>query len=602
MIGYQERSSFLGDNFLYPNIFRTVPGYYHDASVLSSILPEYFEWNKVTVMYSNDPVLYGTTASNLFAEFAASRKITILSTHSIDPGSDESAIAAIKAAKNFGARVFVLFFHVYDVIPILRVGYALHLFGPGIQLIGGEHLSISANWVGQGLSQSEMDTYLKGFIGVRYELSLEGTGNYSNFMNRWYARRNTNGTPQLDGSTRCNEETDHYGSFSLYEFWRNGNKTSPPICAGIDFKAYSPSDVLDAVRAYDAVYVVARGIQGLLDLHQQVNGSSLHDFILRSVRFDGVTGVVAFHRGYGELNFDNGGRDGDITYRVVNYQISDGGAGSLVPMMKVLSNVVSSSCDEVNAQCKSFRYSTLDNSQPPDSPLPVMVLLPVPFRIALYSVASLTILMSVLYGLCLFTFRDRRLVKISQPQLSLIMLLGTISICIEAILAAQQPLTPETCGAMLWLQQLGFVSVFGILVLKVWRVHAVSSSMTRTIIGMKAVIWRYCALLGIILLLLSIIQGFGVSVKKTTVTHTQLSYTREYYCDYFAEPASYILCLCIQALVLIMGAYYCYRTRKVDAVLSDTASIMEGEYIAYIGRVRYVIVNVYFYFSIYVNK
>jgi hypothetical protein len=286
----------------------------------------------------------------------------------------------------------------------------LHLFGPGVQLIGGEHLSVSEEWVDQGFSQSEMDAYLKGFIGVRYELSFLGTNLYSRFMSRWRARQNTDGTFRSD---------------------------SPSICAGINFKAYSPSDVSVAANAYDAVYAVALGIQGLLDANERVNGSSLHDYILNSLRFDGITGEVAFHRGYGELNFDSGGRGGDITYRVVNYQ-------------------------------------------------------------------------------------------------------------------------------------------------KVWRVHAVSSSMTRTVIGMRSVIWRFCVILGIIVLLLSVIQGFGVPVKIRTITRTQLSYTREYYCDYMSEPVPYILCLCVQALVLLVGAYYCYRTRKVDAVLSDTAAIMEGEYMLHL--------------------
>ncbi len=49
-----------------------------------------------------------------------------------------------------------------------------------------------------------------------------------------------------------------------------------------------------------------------------------------------------------------------------------------------------------------------------------------------------------------------------------------------------------------------------------------------------------------------------------------------------SEPVPYILCLCVQALVLLVGAYYCYRTRKVDAVLSDTAAIMEGEYMLHL--------------------
>jgi ABC-type branched-subunit amino acid transport system substrate-binding protein len=53
-IGYNARESALGYSDIYPNVLRTVPGYYVDGLVLADLVHDYFNYNRVALFSTSD--------------------------------------------------------------------------------------------------------------------------------------------------------------------------------------------------------------------------------------------------------------------------------------------------------------------------------------------------------------------------------------------------------------------------------------------------------------------------------------------------------------------------------------------------------------------
>lgn len=104
VVGYSQRASQLGNSVNFPNVLNTIPSYYMDAHAVADIVEELFHWSKVTVMYSDDNRLYGSSSAFLFTGRAKLAGIEILSSHSVISGEEEQAL---RSAKAFGARIFV---------------------------------------------------------------------------------------------------------------------------------------------------------------------------------------------------------------------------------------------------------------------------------------------------------------------------------------------------------------------------------------------------------------------------------------------------------------------------------------------------------------
>ncbi len=574
---YKERASILGNNLAYPYLLRTVPAFFTDALVIGDVVSKLFQWERVTVMYSMDSDGYGTKSFQLFSLYAQNSGITILSSHAVFSNIKSEVKTAVDDAAKFGAKVFVMFFNAADGVEVLREGKSVGLFRQGTQIIGGEFMSTQSGIAELNLSAEEEITLFRGFIGVRWELNVTGTAAMNALYDRWLKRASTNGIQSpLDGSEQCSEATDYYGDFYLHKVWPGDDKSAQPICAGVDHSSVSAVELMPLLPAYDAVYAFARGLHSYVEQHganASIDMDILHNLFINSVNFEGVTGLVEFDKGFDLIEANRGGRTGDITYRVVNYQIRDG-IGSFAPKMKYnhLSGFAAS-CEAIDSNsCLQFEFNTAGNHFPVDRPLPSVIRLSSSESNILISAAVLLLLLACFQCGCIIVFGERRIVKVTQPQLTLVMLAGVVCFSISSIVVSDYSVSEAKCSADLWLKHVGVACVFAVIAVKLWRISVLTGQMVRKTVTMTAALVRLGAIIAMSIVLLTILQANGLKTDTETIANNQFEYDVEEKC---VVPYSFILYV-FEGLLLVVSIYYAYITRRVEATLSNGRAITEG--------------------------
>lgn len=80
-------------------------------------------------------------------------------------------------------------------------------------------MSRAESWAPLGLSSLELNTFLHGYVGARWEQHADdSTQLYQDFMQGWYSLPNTIGIKQPDDSIACDETMDYYNEFYLHQF------------------------------------------------------------------------------------------------------------------------------------------------------------------------------------------------------------------------------------------------------------------------------------------------------------------------------------------------------------------------------------------------
>jgi hypothetical protein len=563
VVGHRVDNVALSRSVEYPNILLTNPIEIYAAYPIADILV-FMGWNRVTVFYSEDGEGYGANSELLFRQRADELGINILSSHGVVLGEETEAIASAKAV---GANIFILLTTVEVSIPLLQTGHELGLFGTGKQIIGGERISRVDYWEGEVTSE-ERHELLYGFLGLRWDRSmpLADSDMLPYFVNSWYNLSSTAGQGQ---PAVCDNGMDYYGEFALYE--QDGN------CTGLDYSSIPANQLYPAYGAYDAVFAIARGYHALIERgDDSVTSSELHDYMLQDLTYDGLTGNVTFETEYENIGFYIGGRTGDVTYRIINY---DGEFNEKATWNSFAG--LSRDCDSENdGECLELVFNTADNSPPYDRPQEKISQFPQLYRTIIYIISSVNIANFLFYGICLFSFRQRRIVKITQPQLSYIILFGGILMCITAFISTTDRQTEATCSAMYWLAQMGFGAIYSVLALKLWRVHAVSGTMTKKVVGLKDVYIRLAACTFAIFVTVLATQLLGIKVMKVTVVEDQFDYERQLICQYNG-PAS-ISTTVVLYLILLGGLYLCYLTRNVDSTLSNATDSAKGKHFVFV--------------------
>ncbi|CAN0174891.1 unnamed protein product, partial [Ectocarpus fasciculatus] len=287
IVGYSANEVEMGDWYDFQNVLRTNPLEMVSADGAADIAV-YHNWRHVSVMYSEDNENYGSTSQTYFTLQLERLGIKVLSVHIVFPGKEAEAIQEMKAV---GANIFILFFDPAAALPVLRLGHEMDVFGEGKQIIGTERMSVVENWAGLDVTAGELNTLLRGYIGVRWEETPDTASvYYQSFLASWYGLESTAGVMQRDGSEACSNATDDYGEFYLHQ--------SGGVCAGLNYSSFSVADLWPAYSAYDAVFAIARGYHALWDVGDvNVSSETLYDYMLSELSFSGVTGRVEFSTG-----------------------------------------------------------------------------------------------------------------------------------------------------------------------------------------------------------------------------------------------------------------------------------------------------------------
>jgi hypothetical protein len=594
LVGYYERSSRVSNSLIYSNVLRPVPPMYYDAYAIAHLISKYFKWNKVTVFSDNGDD--GRASSAFFQHYASSLGIDILSSHTLD-GNKADYSSEILKAKKIGARVFVLFLAASDGSRLIEKGHRLKLFKDGIQIIGGEPLSLGSAWQSAGVDLESFSPLLKGFIGVKYRPYAPPSEMKSRFIQRWVNHKPTNGFIDENGQLICDNTTDYYGEAYLYQFYPGGDKSKSPLCAGINFTSYETHPNLDTeldelMYAYDATITAALALHHMVSDMKVVDPSppELMQYLLHNTSFIGLTEKVTFMSDMEDFNV--GGRGSSIFYEVVNFVSPDlatsgDSSRAQVGWSEVFPTVMSwhsengfPSCDGVfgfvkENPCVTFHFNTEKNSLPLDSPPPTIETMSFPLVSFLRIFSSLGIFFVMGIVTMTHLFRKRRLVRMSQPIMTYFTLFGVLIAYLRMLLTSLET-TEDTCVARLWLDHLGFQLIFASLLIRSWRVYLVAGTMKRTKVSdVKSSLLIGASLLVTMILLLAGTIG-SVGVKDVVVTDNQFEYILQPACSYDQREVMMLL-YAFDALILLGAIRYCWTIRKVSSTISNTTILVEGE-------------------------
>ncbi|XP_071510584.1 gamma-aminobutyric acid type B receptor subunit 2-like [Diadema antillarum] len=210
--------------------------------------------------------------------------------------------------------------------------------------------------------------------------------------------------------------------------------------------------------------------------------------------------------------------------------------------------------------------------------------------IVMASVAFLGIVMAVVFFCFNVRFRDQKFVKLSSPNLNNLIILGSVMAYAwifvygldKNIIGSEG--SEKICMARNWIISLGFVSAFGAMFSKTWRVHRVASFKTpkRRIVRDEHLYLMVFVLVIIdfgILLSWQILDPMDLHRKmlySVVDPHDHLSDIQPYieYCSSVYINYWMIAIYCYKGLLLVFGAFLAWETRKVTIpALNDSKLI-----------------------------
>lgn len=598
------------------------------ARVLATMIYKYFRWERVAIIHSYN--VYGYYVHLKFLQSIQSMGFenTLVFT---DYGT-KNYVDLISQVKKSGATIFILLFSPATwAIPVIKEAWIQGLFREGTQIFAIEEMTNPLTW--QLLSNSYRkkhqiaDTYtdvysfdmtneeiaslMKGFIGLR--VMIDKSRDLSKaFLQRWNQQENTNFDPRYG---HCNNATDDSGNYLHQVYDTSLNQFQ---CRGINFSTskLDGSDIFQsAFFAYDAILLLARSLDYFLRTttrtitsQNQITFFDLQE-ILNQIESIGITGLYTQSLSY-ELRSDNE-RKSDLSYSIFTFdpdyflkstlEENEIYNGVILPSSKGLfytgrlhSEELFLSCYETtvireqcyvqgydpnifNCTCSKFIYDTLDGNPPNDLPH-LQTIRMSPFEKNFLRILSIFFFLIISFtSFLLYNYRKCRLVKITQPELSVITFLGGICICIGVIISSID-IQAGSCQMIDVFFHMGFILIFSPLVTKTWRIYMIMSwNLKRVQITMKQTLSAVGIFVSIsvVLLLLVEIHRPDVDYQYVTLKDTPHERTRAKYCP-AGEEAYAIPLYVYEAIVILIGGLLCYLTRNLPSGISDSSQVANG--------------------------
>jgi len=578
-ITYKASSADLGNNIIYPNIFRTSASVSLESQAITDLLNIY-DWKNIILFNSADS--YGTYLSNQFEiDFTG----TILNKFSLWPGLSDYSSYIRAASATYGVKnIFVIMMSSSaDAGLLLKQGYDLGFFHPGVQIIGSSTLASAKVWQYLPI-ESNVPFIMKGVLALNPTSDRHNNSVYNNFVKNWRSQPNTISSRDNNGNLHCISTRDDDGNY-LYQ--DRMSPDLPYVCTGLNFTSYSKSgiEIFDsALDAYDATYALAYALNTIHSTGStDFSAVNILNALLYNTSFQGASGYLKFKTvGLGSETYGVGDRIKGITYGVLNFDPSfyrsgdesNGGLGSAYRTLFVLSDGKQKPCDPtVIENCATdIVYNTADNSRPIDCRVIIEVQLSDTVRIVTWVICILCALFVFFCGFTVYLFHDHKLIKAAQPVMLGIVLFG-ILLGLLKVLVATIDVTDGVCVAGVWLGHLAYLLVFGTLILKTWRVNkVVNSGMKKVRITqekmnqiMAGFIFTFCVLLAIYTAVANPHQGYEDQEEEKTIY-------RLIKCKVDVPELTQVL-FAIEGLILLFAAKLSWASRDVPEAVNDSSYV-----------------------------
>lgn len=233
----------------------------------------------------------------------------------------------------------------------------------------------------------------------------------------------------------------------------------------------APSNSMYAYLSYDAFSALA--IAACECKEDLFNGTELYDQLLRT-EFEGVSGHVSFDPNTGTRSAS------DFDHRIVNLLISEQRSTTSEIYFTSDVAVLVSHQNETVRYVRPFVYS--DSTTIPPSPLPPLAvnpnLLPTGVVVLGLIMATLVMLMSIAWCWWTFYWRNKDVVRASQPIFLCQLCVGTFLAGFSIVfMSFQEPMSQATLDAACmigpWLFDIGLVITISAFISKTWRLNKI---------------------------------------------------------------------------------------------------------------------------------
>jgi len=373
----------------------------------------------------------------------------------------------------------------------------------------------------------------------------------------------------------------------LYQGYPSGDpSTSKLTCCGVDFSSFAEDglDIEDvALFAYDAVYSLARGLDLLgFDGNMSANhGAQLYDLLVSNVSFDGVTGRVEFGSGIlGTEAYGRGDRVSGLVFNVLTFNPDlyhanvNAGAGALIVVGTWDSDTSTfTPCSApANVQCAEWHFNTIDNSIPLDVAPVLEVQMDPATKAGLQTGAALSVLLTLFFWAVVYFCEDHPLIKLAQPKMMYIVLLGALCAGIRVFVASMN-ITIVTCIMGKWLGHVSFALVFGALLIKTWRLGKVVNSGMRRVKITVTDIQRMFAIGFFIFCLIILLDTLVGQPQRTYDSYFDGRHDVHLVKCKNKIPSTTTVLFVIEGCLMGVGAKLCWSTKDVPSAVNDSKYI-----------------------------
>ncbi|KAL5009433.1 hypothetical protein ScPMuIL_013484, partial [Solemya velum] len=199
------------------------------------------------------------------------------------------------------------------------------------------------------------------------------------------------------------------------------------------------------------------------------------------------------------------------------------------------------------------------------------------YRTIVLLTTSVAVVGIVLVSLTTFLYRHKMVMQSASPVLLQLMCLGGLSMCCQIFVAFPEP-NNFTCALHVWLLHLGFVLLYGVLVMRTWRICLLFrvESRRKKQLPDRALLQRLFPFICVATGYMAAWTGAAAPEVITTRTASDLKYPvcSEGLWSYAAQGG--------EVLVLLFGCYMCFTVRKVSPHSNESRKIAWSLYNAII--------------------
>ena len=376
----------------------------------------------------------------------------------------------------------------------------------------------------------------------------------------------------------------------------------------LNFSDISPDMInSEALFAYDAIISLARALHHLLYysdyksvVHRssQITSEMLKDALHENVSFDGITGRVSFNPDIS--------RSSDICLEVFNFHPEEYVLGmnksdrlllgdydlGFVKVGHQHSETFFRLCNKSEITCKSFIFNSENNDVISDRPPLVTVHMTVAIVSVIRALASLGFLMVLICAFFVWYYEHSRLVRVAQPFLSLVVLLGCVlsfAASFHMTVRDVEGFGDDYCQTLDWLQDIAIVCIIAPLLMKKLRINLILSASTHLVaennrfsISNKKGNIVVVMMVVMSVILQSIVQIDSICGSRPlaykSIRSDQFENSQEAMCPLF--DSVHILCnsvILYSGLLLLGCVVLCFYHNRSDFVVEEGDACLRGK-------------------------